>query len=150
MLRTRTFTALVRKMFSTMHAANGVGLAAPQVGRDMSFAVIEARKTKLRPDAAPLAKTVIVNPRIISHSRKMEYDWEGCLSLESVRGLVPRYKEITVECEDASGKKILRKLKGYHARVFQHEIDHLNGILYVDRMDDMRTLVTQKELEKRV
>ncbi len=148
MLHAGTFRALVKKMFPTMHRANGVGLAAPQVGKNMSFAVVEVRKTRLRPDTTPLAKTVIINPRITSHSRKVEYDWEGCLSLESVRGLVPRYKEIAVEYEDLSGKKIVRNLKGYHARVFQHEIDHLNGILYVDRMDDMRTLTTLKELEK--
>ncbi len=148
-LRTKAFCNLVKAMFPVMHKASGVGLAAPQVGKDMSFAVIEVRKTKLRPEVAPLSKTVIINPKIISHSRKVEYDWEGCLSLENVRGFVPRYKEVTVEYEDISGKKIVRKFRGYHARVFQHEIDHLNSILYVDRMDDMRTLVTLKELAKR-
>lgn len=148
-LCTKPFRDLVTSMFSAMHHARGVGLAAPQVGKNMSLAVIQVGKTKLRPDVTPLPKTVVVNPKIISHSRGVEYDWEGCLSLEDVRGLVPRYKEITVEYEDVSGKKVLRKCEGFHARVFQHEIDHLSGVLYVDRMNDMRTLVTRKELEKR-
>ncbi len=132
-----------------MHRARGVGLAAPQTGKDMSLAVIEVRKTKLRPDVTPFPKTIVINPKIISHSRKMEYDWEGCLSLENVRGLVQRHKEIIAEYQDDLGKKTVRKLKGFQARVFQHEIDHLNGVLYVDRMDDMRTLTTLKEFEKR-
>ncbi len=148
-LRAKPFRELVKKMFSTLHHAQGVGLAAPQIGKDMALAVIEIKKTKLRPNAAPLTKTVIVNPKIISYSRVAEYDWEGCLSLKNVRGLVPRAKEITVEYKDCSGKKTVKKLKGFQARVFQHEIDHLNGVLFVDRMDDMRTLITKEELKKR-
>ncbi len=149
-LGAQSFRTLVKKMFFTLHHARGVGLAAPQIGKDMALAVIEVKKTKLRPDVVPLKKTVIVNPKIISYSRVAEYDWEGCLSLKDVRGLVPRAKEITVEYRDGSGKKIIKKLEGFQARVFQHEIDHLNGILYVDRMDDMRTLITKEELEKRI
>ncbi len=149
LLHRQSFRALIRKMLFTMRHARGVGLAAPQIGKDMALAVIEIKKTKLRPDVVPLKKTVIVNPKIVSYSRIGVYDWEGCLSLKDVRGLVPRPKEIVVEYFDESGKKVIRALEGFQARVFQHEIDHLNGILFVDRMDDMRTLITKEELEKR-
>ena len=142
--------AFIKSMFYTMKRANGVGLAAPQVGKSWSIAVIEIKKTKVRPNIKPFQKTVIINPLISKRSAKMEKDWEGCLSFPSVRGLVPRHQSITVTFINEKGKKYVLKLTGFQARVFQHEIDHLNGILYIDRMRDIKTLMTMAEFEKRI
>ena len=98
----------------------------------------------------PLAPTVIINPVIVSHSKEQVVDWEGCLSFPNARGLVPRYKEIAVAYFDRHGKKQTAHVQGFQARVFQHEIDHLNGTVYVDRMKDMKSLMTLGEFKKRV
>ncbi|HTY40012.1 MAG TPA: peptide deformylase, partial [Candidatus Paceibacterota bacterium] len=124
-LRTEQFRALVRDMFFTMRRANGVGLAAPQIGRSLQLAVIEVKPSKVRPDVRSIPPTVIVNPRIVERSKAYENDWEGCLSLGGVRGKVPRHRTIKVRYEDALGNPRMIKLAGFSARVFQHEIDHL-------------------------
>ena len=129
------FTKLIGDMFYTLKwvEGGGVGLAAPQVGISEQLVIIEiptpsAKIAKLRPNLMPLPRTVIINPRITSVSKKLVSDWEGCLSFPRVRGLVPRYKTITVEWHDEDGVKHIETLTGFHARVFQHEIDHLDGV----------------------
>jgi peptide deformylase len=144
------FQELIGEMFFTMRRVGGVGLAAPQIGKSIRLAVIEIGKTVFRPGAVPLERTVIVNPVIVSHSKQRVNDWEGCLSFPNVRGLVPRYHTIVVHYLDGSGKKQTVELRGFQARVFQHEIDHLRGTLYIDRMRDMRSLATLGEFRKRV
>lgn len=139
---------LIKRMFFTMRGL-GVGLAAPQVGRPIQLVVVEIKKTKIRPHVRPLGPTVVVNPKITSVSKKIADDWEGCLSFPGVRGMVPRHESITVEYYDRMGAKKRIVLRGFQARVFQHEIDHLNGILYTDRMTDMKTLMTADEFKKR-
>jgi peptide deformylase len=141
---------LIREMFFTMRRVGGVGLAAPQIGKSIQLAVVEINKTLLRPGVVSLEPTVIVNPAIVSHSRKRVTDWEGCLSFPNARGLVPRYQHILVSYFDQFGEKKRLRLEGFQARVFQHEIDHLNGTLYVDRMPDMKSLMTLDEFKKRV
>ena len=140
----------IQSMFYTMKRANGVGLAAPQVNKPWRLAVIEIKKTKTRPEIKPLEKTVIINPRILNRSKETVNDWEGCLSLPGIRGSVPRYKKITVEFTDNVGGKHTLRLTGFQARVFQHEIDHLDGVLYIDHMRDLKTLMTLDEFKKRV
>ena len=141
---------LIKEMFFTMRRVGGVGLAAPQINQPLQLAVIEIKKNKIRPHVRPLLPTVIINPRIITHSKEVFSDWEGCLSFPNVRGFVPRYKEIEVGYLDEFGKDRILKLDGFQARVFQHEIDHLNGALYVDRMPDMKTLITLGEFKKSI
>lgn len=141
-LKTAAFRSLVKKMFFTMHRVHGVGLAAPQIGKPMRMAVIGVKGLRFR--------RVIINPRITWHSKSTAMDWEGCLSFPDGRGLVPRWTKIEVEYIDEKGEKIKEKHAGFIARVFQHEIDHLNGIVYVDRMKDMRTLMTHKEFMDRI
>ncbi len=141
---------LLKTMFYTMRQVSGVGLAAPQVNKSWQLAVIEIKKSKIRPEIIPLKKTVVINPEITRRSKKLLKDWEGCLSLPKIRGLVPRHKDVTVRFLDSFGKKQVVRLSGFQARVFQHEIDHLKGILYIDRMDDMKTLITEDEFRKRV
>ena len=149
-LKTREFKRLISQMFYTMKRANGVGLAAPQIGISLQLAVIQVKPTKLRPNLPTLPKTVIVNPEIISHSKEMVSDWEGCLSFPGVRGEVSRYKKIKVRYTNEQGETITHEHEGFIARVFQHEIDHLNGTVYVDRMEDMKTLMVLKEFKKRI
>lgn len=140
-LKTQTFKTLISQMFYTMRQAHGVGLAAPQIGKPLRLAVI-----KVSPDL----RRVIVNPRITWHSKAKSLDWEGCLSFSDGRGQVPRWTAIEVRYMDENGKRVVEKHRDFAARVFQHEIDHLNGIVYVDRMPNMKTLMTRKEFLKRV
>lgn len=139
-IRSAKFRRLIGEMFHTMRRAEGVGLAAPQVGLSVRLAVIEVRPTKHRPGLAALPKTVIVNPRIVRQSKNTMNDWEGCLSFPGVRGAVPRSEWIEVEYHDETGRRLRNTLRGFPARVFQHEIDHLEGLIYIDRMPDLKTL----------
>lgn len=147
---TAKFKALTKEMIYTMRRVGGVGLAAPQVGKSIQLAVMEMRPTKLRPDLEKKPAVVIINPRIVQYSSAKEDDWEGCLSLKRVRGNVTRSKTITVEYYNARGDKVVEKATGLWARIFQHEIDHLNGVTYVDRMKDTSTLMTVGEYRKRI
>lgn len=149
-LTTKKFQKFIKAMFVTMRESQGVGLAAPQVNQSWQLAVIEIQKSSIRPHVKPLVRQVIINPKILQASKKIVYDWEGCLSLEGVRGCVPRAETITVRYYDASGNLQTKKFGGFQARVFQHEIDHLNGVLYVDRMKDLKTLMTVSEFKKRI
>lgn len=149
-VHTSAFRQLVKDMFFTMHKEQGIGLAAPQIGKSLRLAVLGVRPTKFRPTLHPVAPAVMVNPKILHASREVEDDWEGCLSFPDGRGVVPRSTSIAVEYWDENGEHVQKTVTGFAARVFQHEIDHLHGILYVDRMRNMRTLCTLAEYEKRV
>jgi peptide deformylase len=145
------FQKLIKRMFFTMREVGGVGLAAPQIGLPLQLAVIKIGKTPTRKNLTALPPIVLINPKIESHSKAELQDWEGCLSLPAVRGIVPRYKQIVVSYYDETGKKQRKTIdKFFVARVFQHEIDHLNGLLYVDRMRDMQNLMTLGEYMKRI
>jgi peptide deformylase len=146
-----SFQKLLKRMFFTMREVGGVGLAAPQIGLPLQLAVIKIGKTPTRKNLTALRPIVLVNPKIEKHSKAESQDWEGCLSLPAVRGFVPRYKQIIVSYYDETAKKQRRIINTFfEARVFQHEIDHLNGVLYVDRMRDMKSLMTLKEYMRRV
>jgi len=149
-LKTKRFKNLVEQMFYTMKRADGMGLAAPQIGKSMRLFVVQISPTKFRPNLKPLPKTVAVNPKIVKKSKETEDDWEGCLSCPSIRGKVPRSKRVTAIYYDEFGKKKTVNLEGLQARLFQHEIDHLNGNVYVDRMKDMKSLMTLSEFEERI
>ncbi|MDH3220021.1 MAG: peptide deformylase [Gammaproteobacteria bacterium] len=129
---------LLNDMWDTMKAANGAGLAAPQIGV-MRRVVIFGYQTNPRyPDAPPVPETVLINPLITPLSRIIEHDWEGCLSVPGMRGIVPRFDKIRYQGFDQYGEPIDREVSGFHARVVQHECDHLDGILYPLRIEDMR------------
>lgn len=150
LLKTRALRRLTDRMFFTLRRVGGVGLAAPQIGKSLQLAVIEIKRTPVRPRVTPLPPTVIANPRILKRSNAVALDWEGCLSLPNVRGLVPRHDRIMVQYFDYLGERRTVRLKGFQARVFQHEIDHHNGILFVDRMLDMKSLMTVREFRQRI
>ena len=131
---------LVDDLFETMRAAKGVGLAANQVHTLRQIAVIEVQKNPRYPDAPEVPLTVVINPVVTPLGDAMEDGWEGCLSVPDMRGVVPRYTSVRLECLDREGKRVDLVAKDFFARVIQHETDHLNGIVYVDRMRDLRTL----------
>ena len=138
--------ALVADMKETMKAQNGAGLAAPQIGVSQRVVIFGVDTNPRYPDAEPVPFTVLVNPKIVMLSRDVEEDWEGCLSVPGMRGVVPRYTKLRYSGFDEDGNPIERVAEGFHARVVQHECDHLDGILYPQRMTDMRTFGFTKEL----
>lgn len=132
--------ALVADMFDTMAAANGAGLAAPQIGVDLQLVIFGFEKNARYPDAPPVPKTVLLNPVITPLGDAEEEGWEGCLSVPGLRGLVPRWARIRYAGVDVAGRPIEREAEGFHARVVQHECDHLIGRLYPTRMRDLTKL----------
>jgi len=130
--------ALLADMRDTMLALDGVGLAAPQIGVNLRVVIFEVLHNPRYPDAEPVPQTVLLNPVITHLSSDTEEDWEGCLSVPGMRGLVPRYKTIRYQGCDEYGALIDRTVSGFHARVVQHECDHLDGILYPMRIRDLR------------
>jgi len=130
--------ALVRDMKDTMHALDGAGLAAPQVGVSLRLVVFEVDGND-DPEVETIPFTVLINPEIIPQSDEMEEDWEGCLSVPGMHGLVPRFGSIRYRGVDQFGSRIERRVTGFHARVVQHEVDHLEGMLYPRRIADLRS-----------
>ena len=135
---------LIDDMVETMHEYHGVGLAAPQVHESLRVFVALLDE---EPDAKTQA-TVVINPEIVPAGEDMEDGWEGCLSIPDIRGMVPRHVEIDVKGLDRHGKSIALRLRGFPARVAQHETDHLDGILFFDRMRSMETLTFLEEFSK--
>jgi peptide deformylase len=130
--------SLISDMFDTMEAANGAGLAAPQIGVSWRVVIFGLDANPRYPDAEPVPTTVLINPRIQVLGDEIEDGWEGCLSVPGLRGLVPRASHIRYQGFDPTGRRIDREVAGFHARVVQHECDHLDGILYPMRIRDMR------------
>jgi peptide deformylase len=124
-------------LFDTMHAAGGAGLAAPQIGISLQIVVFGFEKSQRYPNEAPVPQTILINPIITPIGLSQESGWEGCLSVPGLRGLVPRFQEIRYQGLDESGQVIDRTVSGFHARVVQHECDHLIGKLYPMRIEDM-------------
>ena len=135
---TRELDALIADMFETMAHANGAGLAAPQIGVDLQLVIFGFDRNERYPDAPAVPKTVLINPTIAPLGDDEAEGWEGCLSVPGLRGVVPRFERIRYTGVDPLGKPIDREAEGFHARVVQHECDHLDGILYPMRMRDMR------------
>ena len=142
------FPRFLKSMVETMRAANGVGLAANQVGVDMRAIVLECRANRRYPKAPSFRLQAYVNPRIVSASKKKVVDWEGCLSIPGYRGPVPRHEWIVVEAIRPDGRVMRRRVRGFEARVFQHEIDHINGFVYVDRMPNLRAWMHEDEMAR--
>lgn len=139
--------ALVRDLVDTMEAAPGTGLAAPQIGESLQvvvYLVAPERAEREGCEAVPL--TVLVNPRIEPLTDAVTAGWEACLSVPDLAGEVPRWDRVRVTATDLEGRPLVREAAGFHARVLQHEIDHLSGILYPERMPDLTRLAYRSEL----
>ncbi len=135
---TAKFKRLLDNMAATMHACEGVGIAAPQVDISWQLALIEV-KADTRTER-PIPLTVLINPKIVAASKTLRDDWEGCLSVNDLRGRVPRAEWVEVEMLNQKGEKISFRAEGFFARVVQHECDHLIGNLFIDRMPNLKTL----------
>lgn len=133
---TAELNRLVSDMFETMRAAGGCGLAAPQIGISARLLVFGLERSSARPDCTPLPDTVLINPEIEVLGAEFGSDWEGCLSVPGLRGRVRRPEHIGYRAYDGEGRRIEREVKGFQARVIQHECDHLNGVLYPSRIED--------------
>jgi peptide deformylase len=131
---------LIADMFETMAAAQGAGLAAPQIGVDLQLVIFGFQRNDRYPEAPPVPNTVLINPVITPLDDGREEGWEGCLSVPGLRGLVPRHARIRYVGVDPRGQRIEREAEGFHARVVQHECDHLIGRLYPTRMTDLSKL----------
>ena len=137
---TRALHQLVADMERTMRALNGAGLAAPQIGVSLRVVIFELRANPRYPDAEEVPYTVLVNPVLEPVGTAMDEGWEGCLSVPGMRGLVPRFRHLRYRGFDERGTLVDRTVSGFHARVVQHEVDHLDGILYPMRLRDLRDL----------
>jgi len=149
-VKSKKFQKFIGDLIAICKAKDGVGIAAPQVGQSQRVFVIWSRPGKRYKNVPKIGPLVIINPRITLRSKKIKKDWEGCLSIPGIRGLVPRNVSVEAEFIDESGQKIFaKKFSGFPARIFQHELDHLNGIVFIDRADT-KDIVTEKEYKRRI
>jgi peptide deformylase len=147
-IRTPDFQRMLDDMVETMHEYNGVGLAAPQVHVSLQVAVLECEHNPRYPDAPAIPLTFIVNPTVTVLDSALVEDFEGCLSIPDLRGLVPRYKSVRLQAIGRNGEHLDFVATDFHARVIQHETDHLKGEVYLDRMPNMRSLSHLAEFQR--
>ncbi len=139
---------LINTLQDTLASTQGVGIAAPQINESKQVIIIASRPSARYPNAPLMEPTVMINPTFEALSESIEKDWEGCLSIPAIRALVPRYKEIKISYTDITGKKINTQLEGFVARVFQHEFDHLEGKVYLDRVESNQDIFAESEYYK--
>lgn len=138
-------SALLTDMLDTMQALDGAGLAAPQIGVSLRVVIFAVESNPRYPDVEPVPLTILINPEIVPLSPEQVMGWEGCLSLPGMRGQVPRFQRIRYRGLDQAGNIIEREVSDFHARVVQHEVDHLDGLLYPQRMTDMSQFGFEQE-----
>jgi peptide deformylase len=140
-----TVIELIDDLFATSADANGAGIAAPQIYVSLRVFILSIRPTPRYPNAPQMSPTAVINPEILNASSATETDWEGCLSVPGIRGRVPRPKTISVRYSTRKGKQIECDFSGFAARVFLHEYDHLEGLTWLDHVEDNRDIVSEKE-----
>lgn len=140
--------ALIDQLLVTVKQSNGVGIAAPQVAQSFQLMIVASRPNPRYPNAPEMEPTPLINPQILSHSTETVKGWEGCLSIPGIRGLVPRYQAIEVEYCDRNGNLQKMQLTDFVARIFQHEYDHFNGVVFLDRVESTTDLITENEYQK--
>lgn len=139
---------LIDDMIATVIDANGAGIAAPQVYQSHRVFIISSSPSSRYPDDPEIAPMAVINPKIVSHGKEIESEWEGCLSIPGIRGLTPRWKKIKVTYSTRDGKKVSVNYENFLARVFQHELDHLDGMVFLDRLASNKDICTEKEYQK--
>jgi peptide deformylase len=142
------FHALLKTMQEMMQEANGVGIAAPQIGESQQIVIVASRPTARYPQAPLMEPIVMINPEFTVQDTNTCKDWEGCLSVPGIRALVPRYRAIKVRYRNPQGEPMEIDLEDFPARVFQHEFDHLQGLVYLDRVENNRDIVAESEFFK--
>ena len=146
--RSAEIRQLIATLQDTLSTTQGVGIAAPQISVSKRIIIIASRPTPRYPSAPLMEPTVMINPAFQTLSDTQEKDWEGCLSIPGIRALVPRYTEILINYTDQQGEGVKTRLEGFVARVFQHEFDHLEGLVYLDRVEDNRDIFAESEYFK--
>ena len=149
-VRDESLQQLINILVATVQASNGVGIAAPQVSESYRLFIVASRPNPRYPNAPEMEPTAMINPRIMDHSTEVIKGWEGCLSIPGIRGLVPRYQAVEVEYTSRDGQLHRRELTDFVARIFQHEYDHLNGIVFLDRVESTHDLITEQEYQQRI
>ncbi|CAN1210892.1 peptide deformylase [Tumidithrix helvetica PCC 7403] len=149
-VRDRAVQDLIDRLIETLKAKKGVGIAAPQVGQSLRLIIVASHPNDRYPQAPLMAPTAMIDPRIVSHSEQVEKGWEGCLSVPGIRGLVPRYQAIEVEYCDRDGNLETTTFTDFVARIFQHEYDHLEGKVFLDRVESSLELISESEYLKLV
>lgn len=139
---------LAQRMLFTLEGSNGVGIAAPQIFESKRIIIVASKPTKRYPYAPEMPATVMINPEFIPLSDEMIKDWEGCLSIPSIRALVPRYQLIRVTYTNLTNQRLQVDFEGFVARVFQHEYDHLNGFVYLDRVENNHEIISEQQFFK--
>jgi peptide deformylase len=147
-LRSDRLQRLIDDLLHTMKNASGVGIAAPQVARSERSFIVASRPNPRYPNAPEMEPIAMINPRLVAHSSETVKGWEGCLSVPGVRGLVPRYKDIEVEYTGRDGRRQQQVFSDFIARIFQHELDHLDGFTFLDRVENNRELMSDREYQK--
>lgn len=139
---------LVADLIATLQQANGVGIAAPQVGQSYRVLVVASSPNPRYPHAPKMEPLPMINPQILSRSEELEKDWEGCLSVPGIRGFVPRHRAIAVEYTSLDGQRQHREFEGFVARIVQHEFDHLEGLVFLDRLESVQEIISNEEYLK--
>jgi peptide deformylase len=139
---------LIDSLIETAALAKGVGIAAPQVSQSYRIFVVASRPNYRYPNAPIMEPTAMINPQIVAHSHEIVKDWEGCLSIPGLRGLISRYQSIEVEYTSQNGQQCGKVLTDFIARIFQHELDHLNGLVFLDRLESSQDLYTEQEYQR--
>jgi len=139
---------LVDNLLITVQKTNGVGIAAPQVAQSDRLFIVASRPNLRYPNAPTMEPTAMINPRLLAHADETVTGWEGCLSIPGIRGKVPRYRAIEVEYTGRDGKLHKQELTDFVARIFQHELDHLDGIVFIDRVNSTQDLITEREYQR--
>jgi peptide deformylase len=140
--------AFIDDLFATVTHENGMGIAAPQVSESKRIIILSPRPNTRYPYAPTMEPTAMINPEMVWASSEMEKDWEGCLTVPGIRGKVPRHQTIRVQYQARDGARIETEYEGFLARVFQHEVDHLDGLVFLDRVESTKDLVTENEWQK--
>ncbi len=139
---------VIEEMLDILSDSKGVGLAAPQIGHSIQVLAVASKPTSRYPNAPLMEPIVMINPVFQPLTQEQERDWEGCLSIPGIRALIPRYRKIIVDYTDMTGTLVTLELTGFVARVFQHEYDHLQGMVYLDRVENNRDIISETEFFK--
>ena len=139
---------MIDDLLATVMDVNGVGIAAPQVYQSYRIFIVASHPNPRYPQAPDMEPTPMINPKLVSHNKVIKKDWEGCLSIPGIRGLIPRFTEIKVEYTDRNSKKQTASYTDFVARIFQHELDHLEGTVFLDRVENIKEIITEKEYQR--
>lgn len=141
---------IISDMKTCVKKSNGVGLAAPQIFISKQIMIISSQPNKRYPNAPLMKNEILINPKIIKKSKKMTKDWEGCLSIPGIRAKVPRHNKIKIKYLDENGNKKTQKFEGFIARIFQHEYDHLIGLVFIDRVETNKDIISEEMYFKKL